>query len=165
MSRELLGLLFFVVLLTGCENSMETDEDDTAQTNALECQVFEDAYTLKGNVVFDGYVSGPIELFFVEDVSTECGADDGTLTSRTPGELLGTVVLDAPGPFEVSLTHHRISIPDAVWNGPSVVYIIATNKSNTDSPECQGAAVTYVPQMTQSNIQLTLLPQPCPGLM
>lgn len=141
----LIGLLFlFLVFLITC------DEADDCDDKRLKI-------TLAGEIVYDEYESGPIELFVYEEQSDRCG-ENGKITSQTPGEMIGELELDEPGPFEIEV------IVEWVGSSKPELYILAYNNSDEDG-KCKAGGMETVPTMVQDDITIELETGDCPALL
>jgi hypothetical protein len=118
----------------------------------------EEMVTLSGQVTYDDYQSGVIVLKVCES-ETSVYTSGGDVFSKSPGDCLKTLVLDAPGEFEVKQTFTWVSgrEPDI----DLLAYLVPSEE--TDLESCGAGAALTLSLADHDAVDLILITDECPA--
>ena len=132
------------------------DSDDA--DNISTCRMTTAEISISGTVSYTDYQDGKIDIFIDEDTSEVC--DDGKNSQRiiTPGNRVGSLVLDAPGRFET-----RVKVTYIEGESPPWLDITAYhNLSLDETPYCEAGGYASVSGNAPADIQIVLESGMCP---
>jgi hypothetical protein len=129
-----------------------------ADQAAGSCAQVQADITLQGNVIYDDYQSGFIEIYVFEWSSYRCTDDPHITVVHHPGDLIGELELDEPGPFGITVT--------VTWldggKRPDLA-ILAIHKLS-DEGKCEGGGLVSLSGVDQDDIEIVVETANCPTL-